>query len=158
MSGKAYIGVWEREQKRKKQQEKNIIEASKPRDIKDLYIEQTREYAFVMKTIGRPKAPLIKYDPKNPIYGKPYTKEEYAIIDEYISKAKDNDNSTEKKIAKIIDPTGISNWKDILKAWNDGKFDYKDILEPLTAIPLVGKIPKVIKIISTGASAYSEFD
>ena len=158
MSGKPYIGAWEREQRRKEQQEKKINEANKPRDIKDLYIEQTREDAFVRKTIGRPKAPLIKKDPKNPVYGKPYTKEEYAIIDEYISKLRDNDNSTSKKISKIIDPTGISNWPDVLKAWNDGKFDYKDIVDPLTAIPVVGKIPKVIKAISLGASTYSEFD
>lgn len=158
ISGKAYIGAWKREQKQKEQQKKIIIEASKPRDIKDLYIEQTWEDAFVRKTIGRPKAPLIKKDPRNPVYGKPYTKEEYAIIDEYISKSRDNDKSTDKKIVKIIDPTGISNWSDILKAWNDGKFDYKDIVDPLTAIPIVGKVPKIIKTISLGASTYSEYD
>ena len=158
MSGKPYIGAWEREQRRKEQQEKKINEANKPRDIKDLYIEQTREDAFVRKTIGRPKAPLIKKDPKNPVYGKPYTKEEYAIIDEYISKSVANDNSTEKKVAKIVDPTGISNWKDIAKAWNDGKFDYKDIIDPLTAIPIVGNVPKIIKGTLLGASIYSELD
>ncbi len=137
-------------------EEKN--ETKNPRDIKDLYIEQTWEDAFVRKTIGRPKAPLIKKDPKNPVYGKPYTKEEYAIIDEYISKSIDNNKSTYKKIVKIIDPTGISNWRDIAKAWNDGKFDYKDIVDPLTAIPIVGKVPKIIKIISLGANTYSAYD
>lgn len=160
ISEKPYIGAWKREQEWEEQQKKIIIEneTKNPRDIKDLYIEQTWEDAFVRKTIGRPKAPLIKKDPRNPVYGKPYTKEEYAIIDEYISKSIANDNSTEKKVAKIVDPTGISNWSDIAKSWNDGKFNYKDIVDPLTAIPIVGKVPKIIKGALLGASIYSELD
>ena len=46
---------------------------------------------------------------------------------------------------KIADPTGISSYKDVYDAWTDGKFDYKDITETLGALPVVGKVGKVIK-------------
>ena len=48
-------------------------------------------------------------------------------------------------IVKVADPTGISSYPDVWKAWTDGNFDYKDIVEPLGALPIVGKVGKVVK-------------
>ena len=50
-----------------------------------------------------------------------------------------------KSVVQFIDPSGVSSHDDVKKAWNDGKIDSDDVLEPAGAIPLIGKIPKVIK-------------
>lgn len=50
-----------------------------------------------------------------------------------------------KSVVQFIDPTGYTSHGDVKKAWNDGKTDFDDVLEPAGAIPLIGKIPKVIK-------------
>jgi hypothetical protein len=50
-----------------------------------------------------------------------------------------------KAAVQLADPTGITSHGDVKKAWNDNKIDYKDVTEPLGAIPLIGKIPKVVK-------------
>jgi hypothetical protein len=52
-----------------------------------------------------------------------------------------------KSVVQFVDPTGVTSHDDVKKAWNDGKTNSDDILEPLGAIPLIGKIPKVIKAI-----------
>lgn len=56
---------------------------------------------------------------------------------------------------KIADPTGISSWPDVAAAWGDGEFNYKDIVEPLGALPMVGKAGKIIsagaKIVKPGS-------
>jgi hypothetical protein len=50
-----------------------------------------------------------------------------------------------KSAIQIVDPTGISSHGDVKKAWNDKKFDSSDIIEPLGALPVVGKFGKLIK-------------
>ena len=68
-------------------------------------------------------------------------------------------------IAKFFDPTGISSYGDVYNTWNDKKFDYNDILQPLSALPLVGTpgkiingIPKIGKYIPKIEKAASSFD
>jgi len=53
-------------------------------------------------------------------------------------------NPIKKAIVQLIDPTGVSSYGDVKKAWNDKKFDRNDIIEPLGALPVIGKIPKII--------------
>ena len=56
-------------------------------------------------------------------------------------------NNTFASVLKMIDPTGISSYGDVYNAWTDGKTDYNDFLEPLAALPLIGKAGKVLKLI-----------
>lgn len=48
----------------------------------------------------------------------------------------------EKAAVQIADPTGISSYRDVNKAWSDKKFTVDDIIEPIGAIPVVGKFGK----------------
>lgn len=57
------------------------------------------------------------------------------------------DNTTMGAIYKFIDPTGISSWADINKAWSDNKFDYQDVLEPVSAIPVVKYASRPLKFL-----------
>jgi hypothetical protein len=50
-----------------------------------------------------------------------------------------------KAVGQLVDPTGVSSYGDVKKTWNDGKTDYNDIVEPIGALPVIGKIPKLIK-------------
>lgn len=50
-----------------------------------------------------------------------------------------------KSAIQIADPTGITSYPDVKKAWSDNKFDSSDIIEPLGALPVVGKFGKLIK-------------
>ena len=59
----------------------------------------------------------------------------------------DDYNSSFASIVKMIDPTGISSYGDVYNAWTDGKTDYNDFLEPLAALPLIGKAGKALKLI-----------
>ena len=56
-------------------------------------------------------------------------------------------NNTFASVLKMIDPTGISSYGDVYNAWTDGKTDYNDFLEPLAALPLIGKAGKALKLI-----------
>lgn len=56
-------------------------------------------------------------------------------------------NSSFASVLKMIDPTGISSYGDVYNAWTDGKVDYNDFLEPLSALPLIGKAGKALKLI-----------
>ena len=56
-------------------------------------------------------------------------------------------NSSFASIVKMIDPTGLSSYGDVYNAWTDGKTDYNDFLEPLAALPLIGKAGKALKLI-----------
>jgi hypothetical protein len=49
-----------------------------------------------------------------------------------------------KSAVQILDPTGVSSYDDVKKAWGDNKFDSADILEPIGAIPVIGKAEKVL--------------
>jgi hypothetical protein len=55
-----------------------------------------------------------------------------------------NKNPIVKAAIQLMDPTGISSHGDVKKAWNDKKFNSDDIIEPLSALPVVGRIPKSI--------------
>lgn len=65
-------------------------------------------------------------------------------------------NSLPATVIKIFDPTGISSWGDVANAWGDGKFDYQDILEPVGAIPVLGKLGKVGKYLGKGIKGLNE--
>ena len=56
-------------------------------------------------------------------------------------------NSSLASIVKMIDPTGVSSYGDVYNAWTDGKTNYNDFLEPLSALPLIGKAGKALKLI-----------
>ena len=56
-------------------------------------------------------------------------------------------NNPIASVVKMVDPTGITSYGDIYNAWTDGKFDYNDVLEPIGAIPLIGKAGKALKLI-----------
>ena len=47
-----------------------------------------------------------------------------------------------KAAVQITDPTGTSSYRDVNKAWSDKKFTADDIIEPLGAIPVIGKFGK----------------
>lgn len=53
-------------------------------------------------------------------------------------------NPVKKAIVQLADPSGVSSYGDVKKAWNDKKIDRNDVIEPLGALPVVGRIPKVI--------------
>lgn len=48
--------------------------------------------------------------------------------------------------ASILDPTGVSGWEDVQDSWNDGEFTYEDILNPIGALPMIGKVPSGLKL------------
>lgn len=50
--------------------------------------------------------------------------------------------------AKIADPFGVLSYPDVDKAWGDNTFTSADILEPLGALPVLGKFGKVFKEIN----------
>jgi len=50
-----------------------------------------------------------------------------------------------KAAVQILDPTGVSSYGDVKKAWNDGEFNSSDIIEPMGALPVLGKFGKIIK-------------
>ena len=56
-------------------------------------------------------------------------------------------NSSFASVLKMLDPTGVSSYGDVYNAWTDGKTDYNDFLEPLAALPLIGKAGKALKLI-----------
>lgn len=55
-------------------------------------------------------------------------------------------NSIPATALKILDPTGILSYGDVYRAWTDDKFDYNDILEPIGALPIIGKVTKIAKL------------
>ena len=71
--------------------------------------------------------------------------EEGGIIKDFIKS--DAYNNTFASMLKMIDPTGISSYGDVYNAWTDGKMNYNDFLEPLSALPLIGKAGKALKLI-----------
>jgi hypothetical protein len=65
----------------------------------------------------------------------------------------------EKAAIQIMDPTGTSSYRDVKKAWNDGKFNSSDIIEPIGAIPVIGKFGKSVINLSKavrGARVFKE--
>ena len=50
-----------------------------------------------------------------------------------------------KAAGQLLDPTGVSSYGDVNKAWNDNKTTWDDITEPIGALPVIGKIGKLFK-------------
>jgi len=50
-----------------------------------------------------------------------------------------------KSAVQVLDPTGVSSYGDVKKAWSDNQFNADDIIEPLGALPVVGKFGRLIK-------------
>jgi hypothetical protein len=64
-----------------------------------------------------------------------------------------------KAAVQIVDPTGVSSYRDVNKAWSDKKFTADDIIEPIGAIPVVGKFGKMAINLSKavrGAKVFKE--
>lgn len=51
-------------------------------------------------------------------------------------------SSPEWMVYKLLDPTGISSYPDVAEEWGNGNFNANDILEPIAALPFVGKLGK----------------
>lgn len=109
----------------------------------------------------RSQSPLNQ---KNPFGGKNTSNNEFAenakkslsksnsniatIVDKKKSMPRKSSNASAAIVEagiQLADPTGVTSYPDVKKAWNDNKLNYRDVTEPLGAIPLIGKIPKVIK-------------
>jgi hypothetical protein len=54
-----------------------------------------------------------------------------------------------KSVVQLLDPTGISSYGDVKKTWNDGRTDWNDVVEPLGALPIIGKFGKIAKGVRT---------
>ena len=64
------------------------------------------------------------------------------------------EDSIAENIFEIFDPSGISSWDDVHREWNNGKFNSEDIIQPLTAIPILGKIGKLPQGMKLGKDIY----
>jgi hypothetical protein len=62
-----------------------------------------------------------------------------------------------KAAVQIADPTGTTSYGDVKKEWNDGKLTAGDIIEPLSALPVVGKFGKLIKGMKIGTDIFKEY-
>jgi len=72
-------------------------------------------------------------------------KESISISDR-LSQDWDRQNPVVKSVIQLADFTGTSSYPDVKKAWSDKKTTLDDFTEPLGAIPLIGKLPKVYKL------------
>lgn len=73
-----------------------------------------------------------------------------------IPKAKgDSEDSLAEDIVELVDPTGISSWDDVKRAYDEnGLFNPKTALEILGALPLIGKVGKSGKILAGGEKLF----
>ncbi len=62
-----------------------------------------------------------------------------------------------KAAVQIADPTGTTSYGDVKKEWNDEKLTAGDIIEPLSALPVVGKFGKLIKGMKIGTDIFKEY-
>jgi hypothetical protein len=71
-------------------------------------------------------------------------------------KAKDDsEDSLAEDIVELVDPTGISSWDDVKRAYDEnGLFNPKTALEILGALPLIGKVGKSGKILAGGEKLF----
>jgi len=49
-----------------------------------------------------------------------------------------------KAVVQLADPSGATSYPDVKKVWSDKKTTVEDFTEPLSALPLIGRIPKAI--------------
>ena len=66
-------------------------------------------------------------------------------IGEKLSQDWDRQSSTEKAAIQLLDPTGVSSYPDIKREWSNGKTTTGDFTAALGAIPVVGKVGKLLK-------------
>jgi hypothetical protein len=52
-------------------------------------------------------------------------------------------SDVKSSLISLVDPTGITSYNDVQNAWNDNKVDYNDILQPIGALPYLGRITKL---------------
>ena len=55
------------------------------------------------------------------------------------------ENPIANSVIQFVDPTGTTSYGDVDKAWNDNKLDSSDFIEPVGALPVIGKIGKLFK-------------
>ena len=72
-------------------------------------------------------------------------------IGEKVSQDWDRQSQLGKSVIQIADPTGISSYGDVKKAWSDNKFTSDDIIEPIGALPAIGYFGKTIKGLKAGS-------
>lgn len=61
-------------------------------------------------------------------------------------------------ILEFVDPTGISSYDDVQRAYNkNGLFDSETLLEIAGALPLIGKFGKLTKGLKLGTDAFKEY-
>ena len=58
----------------------------------------------------------------------------------------DNQDPIAKAAIQLADPTGGTSYPDVKKTWSDNKTTASDFIEPIGALPLIGKLPKVFKL------------
>lgn len=108
---------------------------------------ETRNY---INEILRKKNPEFEKNFKEAAKKSPYMKyyQGGGKVKQFLDKIFKSDiyNSPIATGLKIIDPTGISSYGDVYNAWTDGKVDYQDIIEPLGALPVIGKAGKFFKL------------
>jgi hypothetical protein len=56
-----------------------------------------------------------------------------------------DENPVLNSVIQFADPTGTTSYGDVNKAWNDKKLDSSDFIEPVGALPVIGKIGKLFK-------------
>jgi hypothetical protein len=69
-----------------------------------------------------------------------------------------DENPVLNSAIQLADPTGTTSYGDVNKAWNDNKLDSSDFIEPVGALPLIGRIPKffsLAKKLSTAEKIYA---
>lgn len=111
----------------------------------------------------RSKSPLKQEDPmgrfkkpdhkvqeslkeSNKVVSKAKKNKESISIGNKLSQDWDRQNPVVKSVIQLADPTGTTSYPDVKKVWNDKKITSDDFTEPLGAIPLIGKLPKVYKL------------
>ena len=105
------------------------------------------------------KAPIVEYPQMKPVYS---TQDQSTRPNQFTHVGQDKpylgyqeatpfNNTFLWNAMEFADPTGIASYPDVYQAWSDGKFDYHDIIEPLSALPGVGyfgKFSKPVKAIN----------
>lgn len=117
---------------------KKIVHVREKDNIKE-YDVNSAEYK---KLYYSGKLKNYRFDTKSKVY-EPLPVPDPNKENSYFWKA---NNSVPAAIGKIFDPSGISSYPDVYKAWSDGKQDYHDLVEPLGALPVLGEVPKIFKL------------
>jgi len=127
---------------------------SKDGTVTNRFINEAGDEVVQVKTKdGKYSEKIIPNDKYiSPLTGKPYVPMQG---DATIPSGWEAEDNTLEDIAEFIDPTGITSWDDVRRAYDEnGLFDPKTGLEILGALPLVGKIGKSGKILAGGEKLF----